>query len=40
MYLTKKDTAMLKSLAMIFLLWLHLFNTKEYIGLFQPILMI
>lgn len=40
MHLTQKDTNMLKGLAMIFLLWLHLFNTKDYVGLFEPIIII
>lgn len=40
MHLTQKDTNMLKGLAMIFLLWLHLFNTKDYVGLFESIIII
>ena len=38
MELSKKDTNIIKGIAIIFLVFLHLFNTKDYVGKFQPIL--
>ena len=38
MELSKKETNMIKGMATLFLVFLHLFNTKDYIGQFKPIL--
>lgn len=40
MDLSKKETNMLKGIAIIFLVFLHLFNTKDYVNLFTPLLII
>ena len=40
MELSKKETNMIKGLASLFLVFLHLFNTREYTGNIQSILLI
>ena len=40
MELTKKDTKMLQGLSVLAMVWLHLFDTNNYQGLFQPLLFI
>lgn len=40
MELTKKQTDITKGIAILFMLLLHLFCTKEWRGLFKPIIMI
>lgn len=40
MELTKKQTDITKGVAILFMILLHLFCTKEWIGLFNPIIMI
>lgn len=40
MELTKKQIEATKGIAIIFMLLLHLFCNKNYIGLFQPIIYI
>lgn len=40
MELSKKETNNIKGLAILFLVFLHLFNTKNYLGDFQPIILL
>ena len=40
MELSKKQTDITKGVAILFMLLLHLFCTKEYVGLFNPLIMI
>ena len=37
MELTKKDTKMLQGLSVLAMVWLHLFDTNNYQGLFEPL---
>ena len=40
MEVSKKEINIIKGIAIIFLVFLHLFNTRDYIGIFKPILLI
>ena len=40
MELTKKQVSITKGVAILFMLLLHLFCTKDYQGLFTPLIMI